>query len=353
MSKRIAFFLSALGLIIIALVIYRLYKNNEGKKEEGTVGKSRGAATVYGKIVDGKPFSDFLSLTGTIEPNEIVDLHSEISGIVEAIHFEEGSQVSSGQVLMKINDSELRAQLAQAQTKNSLAAENERRARLLLEKEAISQEEYDVASAEYKTTKSQIQLLEAQLNKTVIRAPFSGTIGLRSISKGSFITPTTEIAQVVNTNKLKISFSIPERYANKVKINNTIQFSFQGDTLKHIARVYATEPVVEASTRTLGVKAIVDNVNSKLVPGTFANITFPLETINQAILIPTEALIPVQNGKKVFVLKNGKAREVSVVSGARTDEDVLILSGVNIGDTILTSGVMSLRDGSDVKVSLR
>jgi len=353
MSRRIVFFLSALGLIIVGLVSYRLYKDNEGKKAEANAGRTRGGATVYAQVVEGKTFSDFLSLTGTIEPNEIVDLRSEISGIVESIHFSEGSAVSSGQVLLRINDAELRAQLSQVQTRNALASENERRAKLLLEKEAISQEEYDMTNAEYKSTQSQIQLLEAQLSKTVLKAPFSGTIGLRKISKGSYITPTTEIAQVVNTNKLKISFSIPERYANKVKINNTVHFSFQGDTLQYVARVYATEPIVEATTRTLGVRAIVDNTDNKLVPGTFANIVFPLETIQQAILIPTEALIPVQNGKKVFVLNNGKAKEISVTSGARTEEAVLITKGLHVGDMVLTSGVMSLRDGSNVKVSLR
>ncbi len=352
MTRRIAFFLSAIGIIIISLVIYRLYKNNQNSKQDNAR-KERGAAIVYGKVVEGRPFSDYLSLTGAIEPNEIVDLRSEISGIVETLNFEEGSHVSSGQVLLRINDAELRAQLAEVTTRKNLTAENERRAKLLLEKEAISQEEYDLASAEYKTTQSQIQLIEAQLSKTVLKAPFSGIIGLRNISKGSYITPTTEIAQIVNTSRLKVDFSVPEKYATKVKANTSINVSVQGDSILYKARIYAIEPKIEANTRTLRVRAMIDNNNHNLIPGLFVNINFPLEPLENAILIPTEALIPIQNGKKVFILESGQAKEIIVESGARTNEEVLITKGLHIGDTVLTSGMMSLRDGSPVKVSLR
>ncbi len=352
MTRRIVFFLSAIGIIIISLVICRLYKNNQNKNQDNAR-KERGAAIVYGKIVEGRPFSDYLSLTGAIEPNEIVDLRSEISGIVETLNFEEGAHVSSGQVLLRINDAELRAQLAEVTTKKNLTAENERRAKLLLEKEAISQEEYDLASAEYKTTQSQIQLIEAQLSKTVLKAPFSGIIGLRNISKGSYITPTTEIAQLVNTSRLKVDFSVPEKYATKVKANTSINVSVQGDSILYKARIYAIEPKIEANTRTLRVRAMIDNNNHNLIPGLFVNINFPLEPLENAILIPTEALIPIQNGKKVFIFESGQAKEIIVESGARTNEEVLITKGLHIGDTVLTSGMMSLRDGSPVKVSLR
>src|SRR5690606_16479753 len=162
-----------------------------------------------------------------------------ISGVVERVNFTEGAQVRSGQVLLKINDSELQAQLGEANTKKSLAAENERRAKLLLEKEAISQEEYDSAKAAYQTAQSQIQLIEAQLSKTVLKAPFAGTIGLRNISKGSYVTPSTEIAQLVNTSKLKVDFSVPEKYATKVRRNTFIHVSVQGDSTIYKARIYA------------------------------------------------------------------------------------------------------------------
>jgi len=352
MSKKVSVVLIILFLIVGGLVGYRIMINKE-KSASGNIAAGQSGAKVYGIVVQGKPFSDFLSLTGAIEPNEVVSLRSEISGIAEELNFSEGGRVAEGQVLIRINDGELRAQLAQAKTQNILSAENERRAKLLLEKEAISQEEYDIASAEYRTAESQIQLIEAQLRRTLIRAPFSGTIGLRNISKGRYITPTTDIAQLVNISKVKLQFSIPEKYATKVKIGSAVRFTVQESRTEFAAHVYAIEPIVEATTRTLRVRALADNGDSQLIPGTFANVIFPLETVAEGLLVPTEALIPIQNGKKLFVKKGGKAVEVLVETGGRTDAEVLITKGIAAGDTVLTSGVMSLRDGSTVNVTLR
>src|SRR5690606_11052562 len=190
---------------------------------------------------------------------------------------------------------------AQASTRNELAGENERRAKLLLDKQAISQEEYDIASADYRTSQSQITLIEAQLNKTRVRAPFSGKIGLRNVSKGGYITPSTDIAQLVNMNKVKLQFSIPEKYASRVRNGVTVRFNVQEQSEEFVASVYATEPAIDANTRTLRVRAIADNHNFALIPGTFANVVFPLDAINDGLMVPAEALVPVQNGKKLFV----------------------------------------------------
>ena len=352
MTKRFATVFIVIVLIIAGLVTYRLIENSE-KDAENALSQRRVDSKIYGMVVTGKPFSDFLSLSGSIEPNEVIGLRSEISGIVEELNFSEGGNVSKGQLLIKINDAELKAQLAQAKTANSLAEENERRAKLLLEKEAISQEEYDIASADYRTTESQIQLIAAQLTKTAIRAPFSGTIGLRNISQGSYITPTTDIAQLVDVSKVKLEFAIPERYATEVKNGISVRFTVQGTNAAFTAKIYAVEPLVETATRTLRVRALADNRDSRLIPGTFANVIFPLGTIENGLLVPAEALIPIQNGKKIFIKKDGVAKEILVETGARTDADVLVSKGLNEGDTVLTSGVMSLRDGSPVHVTLR
>src|SRR5690606_3705423 len=240
------------------------------------------------------------------------------------LNFSEGGNVSNGQMLIKINDAELRAQLTQAKTRNSLAAENERRAKLLLQKEAISQEEYDIASADYRTAEAQIQLIEAQLIKTAIRAPFSGTIGLRNISRGRYITPTTDIAQLVDGSKVKLEIAIPERYAAHVKNGISVGLTVKGTKDQFTAKRYAVEPLVEAATRALRVRALADNRDSRLIPGTFANVIFPLGTIENGLLVPAEALIPIQNGKKIFIKKDGVAKEILVETGARTDADVLV-----------------------------
>ena len=336
-----------------SFIAYRITenKNTEGNSTEKSA-KNK-AMTVSGMVVQLQTFDNNLSLSGSIEANEQVEIRSEVSGIVESINFKEGSFVSRGQLLFKVNDIELRAQLGQAKTKQGLAAENERRANLLLQKEAISQEEYDVARADFKSAQAQTQLINAQIAKTSIRAPFSGKIGLRSISPGTYVTPIVMVANLVNTGKLKITFSIPEKYAAQVKNNADLSFTVVGSAQKYNATVYAIEPSVATTTRTLQVRALADNKEGKLLPGTFANIELPLEIIKEAIVVPTEAIIPVQNGKKLFIARHGKAHEVMVETATRTDASILVLSGLKAGDTVLTSGVMSLKSDSKVKVNLK
>jgi membrane fusion protein, multidrug efflux system len=350
-SKYIIYLL--LSIVLGGMIFYRI-SENKGKEENGKgKGGDKKPAKVTGIILKPQVFSDNLSLSGSIEANEQVEIRSEVSGIVESINFEEGTVVVKGQQLFKINDLELRAQLSQARTKQTLASENARRAKLLLQKEAISQEEYDIASADFRSAQAQTQLIQAQIAKTSVKAPFSGKIGLRSISKGTYVTPSTVVANLVNTNQVKITFSIPEKYAAQMKVNTLLSFTVAGTKEQFSAKIYAIEPGIEVETRTLKMRAVAQNSNGKLIPGTFANIALPLDKITDALLVPTEALIPVQNGKKVFVSVNGKAKEIMVETGARTDKDVLVISGLKAGDTVLTSGVMTLKDDSPVKITLK
>lgn len=340
-------------LALLALIGYRIVTNAKTKTPEKPKGVTKSAQQLNGFVVTEKDFSNVISVSGSIEANEQVAIRSEVSGIVEHIYFKEGTNVSKGQTLFKVNDIELRAQLAQAITRKNLAGENERRAKLLLEKEAISQEEYDIASAEYRSLQSQNQLIQAQIAKTAIKAPFSGKIGLRNISPGAYLTPTTVVTNLVSSNQLKITFSIPEKYASEIKLNSQIDFTVSGATENFKATIYAVEPSIDVSTRTLLVRAKADNEKGRLYPGTYANVKLPLMDIKNAILIPTEAVIPIQNGKKVFVSENGKAKEVLIETGTRTEESILVLNGLKAGDTVITSGIMSLKPETPVKITTK
>ena len=346
--KNIIF--SLLGIAIIGLVVYRITSNSADKKANNPSGKSIPAFA--GKIISGSDFASSISLSGSIEANEQVDIRSEISGIVESINFDEGKSVKKGQILFRVNDLELRAQLAQIRTAQGLSSENERRAKLLLEKEAISQEEYDIASADYKSAQSRMQLIQAQLNKATVRAPFDGKIGLRYISKGTYVTPMTAIATLVNDSQVKVTFSVPEKYASQIIVGDTFTFSTSNNEGKFTAKIYAKEPEIDVATRTLKIRGLAENKDSGLLTGSFATIDLPLQTLKNALLVPTEVLIPIQNGKKMFVVKNGKATEVIVETGSRTEKEILITKGIVAGDTILTSGVMTLQNGMPVKVNL-
>ena len=348
--KTLVYSLLLIGLV--GLIGYRIAKNSDAKGPKDKE-KDKQPITVSGTIVHLQTFDNNLALSGSIEANEQVEIRSEVSGIVKNIYFQEGSNVSKGQVLFKVNDIELKAQLAQAKTKESLASENERRAKLLLQKEAISQEEYDVARADYQSAKAQSQLIQAQIEKTSVRAPFSGKIGLRSISPGTYVTSTLLVAKLVNSGQLKITFSIPEKYTSQVKKNATITFKVTGANQSYSAKIYAIEPEVEIATRTLKVRALADNKDGKLLPGTFADVQLPLDIIKDAVVIPTEAIIPVQDGKKVFIANKGMAKEVMVETATRTDASILVLSGLKVGDTVLTSGVMSLKDEAPIVVKIK
>ncbi|MEE1963688.1 membrane fusion protein, multidrug efflux system [Flagellimonas taeanensis] len=345
--RNIVYILLVIG--IGALIAYRIKSNAE-------VGKSGGPGpsipTVSGMVLKPQVFKDNISIAGTLEANEQIEIRSEVSGIVESINFKEGSKVSKGQVLLKVNDIELRAQLSKALTAKKLASENERRAKLLLEKQAISQEEYDIASADYQSASAEAELIQAQLSKTTLRAPFSGTIGLRAISEGTYVTPTTVIAKLVNTDELKITFSVPEKYASQVKVGTVLTFTASDSREEYSATIYAIDPEVDITTRTLRMRAIMDNRDNKLYPGAYTSVQLPLETVDNALLVPSEALIPVQNGKRIFILEDGKAKEVDVEIGARTGKVVRVLTNLHPGDTILTYGVMALQNGSPVKVVL-
>ncbi|RZL46992.1 MAG: efflux RND transporter periplasmic adaptor subunit [Pedobacter sp.] len=363
MKKRYIFYIILL-LGIAYLIYYRISDNKKIAAEGGGGGK--GAAgkdgkggkgggpglSVEGIVVATRPFNSDLEISGSIEANESVVLRSEVAGLVTGIYFKEGSNVSKGTVLVKINDRDIQAQLREAQTKQNLSATNEGRAKQLLQKGAISQEEYDTSLADLQSLKSQAQVIRAQLAKTSIVAPFSGKIGLRSISVGEYLTPTTQIANLLSTNPVKISFSVPEKYVGQIKLNSTISFKTDASNKTYTGKVFAIEPGINQDTRTLQIKAFAANPTGELLPGSFAQVQLALSTIKDAILVPTEAVIPVLKGKIVYVSKDGKAKQVNVEAGTRTAENIVITSGLQAGDTVLTTGSMSLKPDAPVKVKI-
>ena len=362
MKKRYIIY-AVLAICLAYLIYYRISENKklDGKggagaqTKGGAGGKSGGAGApmvVEGIVVKPTSFNNDLEITGAIEANESVVLKSEVSGLVTGIYFNEGTNVNKGAVLVKINDRDIQAQLQEALTKQKLSGTNENRAKQLLEKGAISQEEYDTSLADLKSLQAQSQLIRAQLAKTTIRAPFSGRIGLRSISSGTYLTPATVIANLVSTNPVKITFAVPEKYAGQIKIGSAITFITDGSTKQNNGKIYAIEPGINAATRTLQIRALAPNEDNTLLPGAFAKIKLALTNLPDAILIPNQAIIPVLKGKIVYVQKNGKAQEVKVEAGTRTDENILITSGLKAGDTVLTTGSMALKKDAPVKVNL-
>ncbi|WP_411273655.1 efflux RND transporter periplasmic adaptor subunit [Daejeonella sp.] len=348
-----------LFLLFGAFVVYRIKANSQlgNAGARGGAGGRGGAPAgsmvpVNGIIVEPKNFSNSLSVTGSLEANEQIEIRSEVSGIIKGLYFKEGSNVRKGQTLLKINDIELQAQLSQALTREKLASETERRAKLLLTKEAISNEEYDIALADKSTLQAATRLIRAQISRTLVIAPFSGRIGLRTVSVGGYITPATIVASLISIDPIKVIFSVPEKYSQQMLTGSTIQFSVAGSSKSNTARVYAIEPGINSTSRTLQIAARASNPGGELLPGSFTKVDLPLATISNAILIPSESIIPVEQGKKVFIARNGKAVEVLIETSSRTEKEVLVTSGLQKGDTVLITGIMALKPDSQIKVKI-
>ena len=254
--------------------------------------------------------------------------------------------------MISINDDELAAQLERLKYQKKLLEQKEYRNQQLLEKEAISQEEYDVSLTELNTSESDLKLVQAQLDKTKIRAPFDGIIGLRHVSEGSYVTPNTSMVNIFNIDPVKIDFSIPAKYSKKVKVGDRIRFTTDAIDEYKDASIYAIEPQVDPNTRTLSMRAICNNKDLILLPGQFAKIELIFQTYDNAIMVPTEAVIPELGGYKVFVNKNGKAETVKVETGIRTESKVEIVSGLQPRDTLITSGMLHLTPGAPVSLTL-
>lgn len=301
-------------------------------------------------VVEPRVFENKIFTTGTLMANEEIELRSEISGKIVELGLEEGKSVNAGEVLIKINDSELQAQLQQAEYRLSLAELREQRQKQLLEKGGISQEQYDATLNELNVLKAEADLIKAQIDKTEILAPFDGVVGLRYVSNGSYISPTTQIAMLQSINPIKLEFSIPERYAGIVEAGDRVVFNVQGQDQDFKASIYAIEPRINTQTRTLRMRALADNTEGKLFPGGFANIELILEEIENALMIPTISVIPELDGQKIFIVSNGEVEERKVATGIRTESDIQIVEGLAPGDSVLTTGLLQVRPGMPVTI---
>jgi len=345
------------GIIILAIIIYFINPGLFSFKAEPTPVSvsASGPGTkipVSGILVKTKTVDDKINITGSISPNESIEVKSEISGKIVGIFFKEGANVSKGQLLVDINDDELVAQREKLLHQQKLLKDSEYRQQQLLEREAISQEEYEIALTELQSVEADLNLIDAQLAKTKIRAPFNGIVGLRYVSEASYVTPSQVIAYLFNNDPIKIDFSIPGKYSERVKVNDNIRFITDAMTDYRQGTIYAIEPQIDATTRTLKMRAGSPNSDRMLLPGQFAKIELIFESLENTIMIPSESVIPELGGHKVYMQKNGKAISQEVTIGLRTESEVEVINGLTPADTLITSGVLQLRPGAEVAVTL-
>jgi len=318
-------------------------KKNEGKDANSTV------SFIEGYIVRPSVIDETILISGTLRAFEETVLMPEVSGRVVGLNLPEGQFVKKGTLLVKIFDGELQSQLKKAQTQLEIAGQTLTRQTELLKVDGISQQEYDQTRLQVNSIKDDIELLKVQISKTEILAPYDGVIGLRNLSPGAQITPATAVATIRESDRLKLDFAVPGKYSQMIHPGTKVKFSVEGDDKKFDAQVLATEEGIELNTRNLKARAVVDIHNPSLVPGAYANVELRLNEDHNALMIPTQSIILQERNKQVIVCKNGKAVFTKIKTGIRKASDIMVTEGLSEGDTIVTTGVLFIKNGIDLK----
>lgn len=341
-----------LVLFVIAGLGWIKYQNIHKKalKTGGPVGA--GGPPVIGAsgfITGFSRLSSTINTSGTVLALDEVQLQPEVAGRITYLNIKEGAPVAQGTLLLKLNDAELQAQLKKLQAQLGIAQTNESRLKELLKVNGVSQQEYDATLNNVNNILADIDLVKAQIDKTEIRAPFSGKLGLRNVSLGAYVTPSSVITSLQSAGQLKIDITVPEKYASAIQVNDQLQFRVDGLADPFSARVAAIEPMIDEGTRNIRLRAFIQGNTKGLVPGAFAKVQLQLKDIPDAILVPSSAIIPEAKAKKLIVADSGKAKFVIVETGIRTENEVQVISGIEAGDTVVTSGLLQIKPGTILK----
>ena len=339
MTKGKIFFFSSILLLIAVLAYVKYTKNKEVAAKTAPMGKG-GPQTLMasGFVAEYSKLSNNLSANGTVLAQDEVQLQPEVSGRVTYLNIKEGVVVSKGTLLMKINDADLQAQVFKLKTQLKIAQSNLSRLAELFKVKGVSQAEYDAADNVVNNINADIQLLNVQIAKTELRAPFSGKLGLRNISLGAYVSPATVVVSL-------------QKYAGVIQVGDNMQCSVAGIESPFTARVIAIEPTIDEMTRNLKVRAMIQNPNSKLVPGAYVKVQLKLKETPNAIMIPSSAVIPDDKATKIVVTDSSNAKFVNIEIGTRTESEVQVLSGLNAGDTVLLTGLLQVKPGMSVKIT--
>lgn len=325
----------------------------DSKKVQAPAGRARlsGPMSVDGFVISASSISEDVEVPGSLRPFEETEIRSEVGGRVVQMNIREGSVVQKGTLLVKLFDEDLKAQLRKLRVQLQIKEKTEERNRELLEINGISQQEFDLSTLEVENLRADIESTQIAISKTEIRAPYRGVVGLRNLSLGSYISPSDIITTIRQVDQLKLEFAVPEKYAKDIGKGYAVKFRVDGGQHDHSATVMATENSVDQNTRTLQVRAVVSEKSPELVPGVFAKVNLQLGKNDEALLVPTQAVIPNIRNKQVVLLRGDSAQFTVVETGLRDSAYVEIIHGVNAGDTVITSGLMAIRPNTKIRIT--
>jgi len=341
-------------LLAILLPSFLVSCHSEKKKEGGGDakggGRQQGPLVVDGFVVTAHAVSDNIEVPGSLLPAEETQIRTEVAGRIVQMNIVEGTNVERGALLVKLFDQDLQAQLNKLEVQLKIAEKTEERQRELVAINGISQQDYDLSALQVENLKADIQTTKIAIFKTEIRAPYHGKLGLRTVSLGYYLSPTEVVTTLRQVDQLKLEFSVPEKYVKDIAKGATVHFKVDGGAQQHRATVMATESGVDQATRTLRVKALVNERHPELVPGVFAKVNLQLGNNPHALMVPTQAVIPQAREKQVIVLRKDSAVFTTVQTGVRDSVYVQITQGLKTGDTVITTGLMAIRPNAKIKV---
>ena len=333
-------------LLFLPFSIFSCSEGSENQREE----RGNLKTPVRAERVKAESIDQVIKSTGTLNANEEVELTAEASGKIVAINFKEGERVKRGDVLLKLNTAELEARKRSVEYELELQEQRKERRKKLLEKEAVSREELDEVITSVNALKAEVDVIQSQIDLATITAPFDGKIGVRMVSEGAYITPGTTVASLVDYSRLKLEFTVPERYSTAVNHGTPVTFEINGSDSLYTAEIYTIEPKVNASTRTFKVRAIVENVDSQLLPGTFTKVQLILASLDDALLIPNESVLQEIDGKQVYLVSEERIEVRKIETGIRFSDRIQVTEGLREGEVVVTSGILNIREGQEVEI---
>lgn len=309
------------------------------------------ALIVQTLIATAQPLSADIEVPGTILANETAEIHPEVSGRLVQLNIKEGTNVSVGALLAKLNDGDLQAQFRKLEVQLKIAEQTEKRQAELVKIQGISQQEYDLSLLSVLNIKADMDIIRESIRKTEIRAPFGGRLGLKNVSPGAYVTPSSVLTTISQISSLKIQFNVPERYGAQLKPGLPVSFSIDGTSKTFTATVIASEISIDENTRSLAVRALIKQKDPALIPGAFAKVKIVLGKNNEALMVPNSSIIPSGRKKLLYVYEGGKAMMKEVTTGVRDSTNIQVLTGIKPGDTVITSAMLFLRPGLAVELA--
>ncbi len=365
-KKHLVAILATIGLL--ALGGYAYVANQSAPASPQPPGKAGGGGPAAGKPGGGPPggfavgvetakvsasaFQDDVAAVGSLKSNESVVLRPEIAGRIAAIHLREGMPAGKGAVLVELDAATQSAELRQAEANLALAQANYKRTEDLYQKKFVSERARDESAATLKVLEAAVALTRAKLQKTQLRAPFSGIVGIRNVSVGDYVKEGQELINIEDIGSLKVDFRLPESHLSRLRKGQSVEVTtdaLPGQAFK--GALDAIDPLIDASGRAISLRARLANPELKLRPGMFVRVRLAFGGERLGLTVPEEALVPAGNDNFVFKVDDGKALRVKVKIGQRNGASVEIEEGLKAGDEVVTAGQLKLRDGVPVRTA--